>query len=54
MTDDERQLAELRGGGLEWPEIAAQVGGSPDALRKKFTRAMDRIAGELGLSEFRQ
>lgn len=53
LTDDERQLADLRGAGLEWPEIAAQLHAQPDALRKKLTRALDRIAAELGLSEFR-
>ena len=52
MTADELQLADLRGAGMEWPEIAAQLGASPDALRKKFTRAIDRIAKQLGLSEF--
>jgi RNA polymerase sigma-70 factor (ECF subfamily) len=52
MTADERQLVDLRAAGLEWPEIAAQLGAAPDALRKKFTRAIDRIAHQLGLSEF--
>jgi len=52
MTAEEQQLVDLRGAGLEWPEIAAQLGVAPDALRKKFTRAIDRIAHQLGLSEF--
>ena len=49
MTDEERQLADRRAEGLEWPEIAAQVGGRPDALRKKLDRALDRVTAHLGL-----
>ena len=52
MTAEEQQLADLRGAGLDWPEIAARLGATADALRKKFTRAIDRIAEQLGLSEF--
>ena len=49
LTDEERQLADHRGLGLEWPEIAALVGGQPDALRKKLCRALDRVTDRLGL-----
>jgi RNA polymerase sigma factor (sigma-70 family) len=49
LTDDERRLADHRGAGLEWPEIAALVGGQPDALRKKLGRALDRVTDRLGL-----
>ena len=49
LTDDERRLADHRGLGLEWPEIAALVGGQPDALRKKLCRALDRVTDHLGL-----
>lgn len=45
----DRRLLELRTAGHEWAEIAAEVGGTPDAVRKKFTRAVERVAGELGL-----
>jgi RNA polymerase sigma-70 factor (ECF subfamily) len=51
LSDDERVLAEHRALGLEWPEIAERLGGRPDALRKKLTRALDRIADRLGLTE---
>ena len=33
LSADERRLAEQRGCGREWADIAAEVGGSPDALR---------------------
>ena len=49
LTDEERRLADHRGLGLEWPEIAALVGGQPDALRKKLCRALDRVTDHLGL-----
>ncbi len=51
LGPDERQLLELRAQGEEWAGIAAQVGGSPEALRKKLSRAIDRVAQELGLDE---
>lgn len=52
LTAEERQVAELRGAGLEWPEIASRLGGTPDGLRKKLMRAVDRVSQHLGLSEF--
>lgn len=33
----------------EWNEISVQLGGQPDALRKRLSRAIDRIAKDLGL-----
>ncbi|MFL5341279.1 MAG: RNA polymerase sigma factor [Gemmataceae bacterium] len=53
LSADERKLAELRQEGLEWSDIAAQLGGSPEALRKRLARASDRIARELGLDDFK-
>jgi RNA polymerase sigma-70 factor (ECF subfamily) len=49
LTPDERRIGELRQQGLEWAEIAAQVGGSPEALRKRFTRAVTLVVEQLGL-----
>ena len=51
LTPEERQLAELRAQGREWPDIAAQLGGTPSARRKQLTRAVDRVARDLGLDE---
>jgi RNA polymerase sigma-70 factor (ECF subfamily) len=51
LSDGERRLMELRAEGLDWAAVAAQVGGSAEALRKKLTRALDRVAGELGLDD---
>jgi RNA polymerase sigma-70 factor (ECF subfamily) len=49
LTPEERRIQELRQQGLEWAEIATQVGGTPEALRKRFTRAVTLVAEQLGL-----
>jgi RNA polymerase sigma-70 factor (ECF subfamily) len=51
LTPDELRLADRRAVGRDWPNIAAELGGTPDALRKKFTRAINRVTRELGLDE---
>ncbi len=51
LSDEERQLVEWRYQGLEWEEIAARLQGSPEALRKKLSRALNRVANELGVDE---
>jgi RNA polymerase sigma factor (sigma-70 family) len=49
LSPEERRLADLRAQGREWAEIAAELGGTPQARRKQLARSLDRIAGELGL-----
>jgi RNA polymerase sigma-70 factor (ECF subfamily) len=51
LTDDERQLAELRGRGDSWAEVATTLGGTPDSMRKKLARALNRVLTHLGLDE---
>jgi RNA polymerase sigma factor (sigma-70 family) len=51
LLPDERRVMELRQQGLEWAAIAAQVGDSPEALRKRFIRAVDLVSQGLGLDE---
>jgi RNA polymerase sigma-70 factor (ECF subfamily) len=51
LSPDEGQLMGLRDQGHDWDTIAAQLGGTPDALRKRLTRALDRVARELGLDD---
>jgi DNA-directed RNA polymerase specialized sigma24 family protein len=48
LRPDERAIWELVRPELSWPEIARRLGGSADALRKTFSRAVKRIAEELG------
>ena len=49
MSADEREVADARAGGQSWRHIGAARGESPDAVRVRFSRAVDRIAGEVGL-----
>jgi RNA polymerase sigma-70 factor (ECF subfamily) len=51
LTDAERQIADRRAAGLNWPQIAAELGGTPEALRKQLARAVERVSRELGLEE---
>jgi RNA polymerase sigma-70 factor (ECF subfamily) len=53
LTEEERQLADLRGQGCEWAEIATRLGGTPWARCKQLARAANRVARELGLEEGR-
>ena len=47
MDADVRQIADHRVQGENWAGVAAQMGGTADARRKQFGRAMDRIAQAL-------
>lgn len=48
LTPEERWLAEQRALDRPWAELAAEVGTTPEALRKKHARALDRVAQQLG------
>jgi RNA polymerase sigma-70 factor (ECF subfamily) len=47
LSDEERLLADLRADGCEWTEIAARLGGTPEARRKQLSRAIDRVEQQL-------
>jgi RNA polymerase sigma factor (sigma-70 family) len=51
LTAEEWDLAQRRIQGCSWAEIADALGGTAEARRKQHTRALDRIAHELGLEE---
>jgi RNA polymerase sigma-70 factor (ECF subfamily) len=51
LTADERAVADRRGAGATWDEVAAELGGTAEARRKQLTRALDRVAAELGLAD---
>jgi RNA polymerase sigma-70 factor (ECF subfamily) len=51
LSEEERRLADLRAQGCAWAEIAAQLGGTRHARRMQLTRAIERVALELGLDE---
>lgn len=49
LPADLREVLALRDESLGWNEIATRVGGTPEGLRKRWTRAIDDIARDLGL-----
>jgi hypothetical protein len=51
FSPDEITILERREQGREWTEIAEELGSSPEANRKRLTRAIDRVAHELGLDQ---
>ena len=51
LSPEELSLLERREQGREWTEIAAELGSSPEAIRKRLARAIDRVAHELGLDQ---
>jgi RNA polymerase sigma-70 factor (ECF subfamily) len=51
LTDEEQQIAALRGEGLSWEEVAGRLGGAAQARRMQLARALDRAAKALGVEE---
>ena len=51
LSPEETYLAEQRSQGRTWHELSEQLGGTDVALRKKLTRALNRILSELGIDE---
>lgn len=52
MSQEEQYLADQRGLGRDWEDLARELGEKPDALRKRLSRALDRVGKNLGLEEF--
>ena len=49
LTEEERILVDLRAEGRPWAEIADRLGGTLDARRIQFARAVPRVSNQLGL-----
>jgi RNA polymerase sigma-70 factor (ECF subfamily) len=49
LTPDERRVADLRAEGRRWNEIASALGGTAQARRRQLSRALDRVAAQVGL-----
>ncbi len=49
LNEEERRIAELRGQGLAWIEVAQQLGGTAQARRMQLARALERVVSDLGL-----
>lgn len=44
FTDEDREVARLRLGGMSWEQIAAQLGQTPQTLRKRWSRLAQRLS----------
>jgi RNA polymerase sigma-70 factor (ECF subfamily) len=51
LSPEEKRILDCREQGGQWSQIAAELGSSPEAIRKRLARAVDRVAHELGLDE---
>ena len=51
LDTQERYLADQRALGRTWQDLADELGGTDVALRKKLTRALNRIMSDLGIDE---
>lgn len=51
LSNEERQVADLRREGLSWPEVAERLGGTAQARRMQMDRAADRVARQIGIDE---
>jgi len=51
LSPDEQHLAEQRALGRDWAALAAELQATPDALRMKLNRAVDRVSRLLGIDK---
>jgi RNA polymerase sigma-70 factor (ECF subfamily) len=51
LSEEEWRLVNERADGRGWAEIAEEIGGTAEGLRKKFTRAVERVERQLNLHE---
>ncbi len=49
LSSEERRILELKHEGRDWASIASELQGSAEALRRKLSRALGRVAAQLGL-----
>jgi RNA polymerase sigma factor (sigma-70 family) len=51
LSDEERQIIDLRNQGLGWDEVATKLGGSGQARRMQMSRGIERLTRQLGIDE---
>jgi RNA polymerase sigma-70 factor (ECF subfamily) len=51
LSSEERVLVDLRNSGRDWASIAGERGASAAAVRKQFSRALNRVARQLGIDD---
>jgi len=49
LSPEERSIAELRAAACSWEEVAQRLGGTAQARRVQFRRAMQRVINQLGI-----
>ena len=51
LSPEEKRILDCREQGGQWAQVALELGSSPEAIRKRLARAVERVANELGLDE---
>jgi RNA polymerase sigma-70 factor (ECF subfamily) len=51
LSTEERRLVDQRNLGRDWASIASEQGANPAALRKQLSRALNRVASQLGIDD---
>jgi RNA polymerase sigma-70 factor (ECF subfamily) len=51
LSEEERQIADLRREGLDWEQVAQRLGGSGSARRMQLSRGIERAGRQLGLAD---
>lgn len=51
LSDEDRQLVEMRMDGQEWSELAKHANSTAEAVRKRVSRALDQAAKKLGFAD---
>lgn len=49
MSEEELALLDQRMSGRTWDDLAVEWNSTPDAIRKRMNRAVDRVANEIGI-----
>jgi RNA polymerase sigma-70 factor (ECF subfamily) len=49
LSPEELRISRLRSGGAAWEDIASEMGGTSQSRRMQFSRAIDRVAQQLGV-----
>jgi RNA polymerase sigma-70 factor (ECF subfamily) len=49
LSPEELHISKLRSSGAAWEEVASEMGGTSQSRRMQFSRAIDRVAEQLGV-----
>jgi RNA polymerase sigma-70 factor (ECF subfamily) len=53
LSEEERRVAEMRGAGHGWADIARELGSTADGRRMQLSRALDRVCSAMDLEAVR-